>query len=190
MFDKDLVRSKLIEWEGALKGYALPDWDGFPSLPLYMDQVIYLLNGYLSLFPQEESAESIVTPAMINNYVKLKIIPAPTKKRYSREHLAYLVMVCVLKQSMSTGDIRRLIPSDLPIEDVQRVYADFVATVRAIQGTFCDAVRGAALPVLEKDGPPVSHLVFQAAVAANLFRQVTEKLVALRTEDQRKGEDQ
>ncbi len=187
MFDKELVKNKLVEWEGALKGYALPDWEGFPSLPLYMDQVTYLLNGYLSLFPQEE-AESIVTPAMINNYVKLKIIPAPVKKRYTREHLAYLVMVCVLKQSMSTGDIRRLIPSDLPLDEVQRLYADFVDTVRAIQSTFCDAVRQAAVPVLEQDGPPVSHLVFQSAVAANLFRQVTEKLVALRAEAPAEGE--
>jgi len=188
VFDKELVKNKLMEWEGALKGYALPDWEGFPSLPLYMDQVTFLLNGYLSLFPEDEQAETIVTPAMINNYVKLKIIPAPVKKRYSREHLAYLVMVCVLKQSMSTGDIRRLIPSDLPLEEVQRLYADFVATVREIQGAFCEAVRQAAMPVLEQDGPPVSHLVFQAAVAANLFRQVTEKLVALRTEAPAAGE--
>ena len=27
---------------------------------------------------------------MINNYVKMRIMPPPVKKKYSREHLAYL----------------------------------------------------------------------------------------------------
>ena len=110
LFDKALVREKLLEWEETLLSYSLPEWDAFPTLPLYMDQVIFLLNQYLSPLPQEE-AERQVTPAMINNYVKLKIIPAPVKKRYGRVHLSYLIMVCVMKQTLNTGEIRRLLPA-------------------------------------------------------------------------------
>lgn len=185
-FDKDQVREKLAGWESALADYALPDWDSFPSLSLYMDQVTYLLNGYLNLFSEGETQDAVVTPAMINNYVKLKIIPPPEKKRYSREHLAYLVMVCVLKQSMSTGEIRLLLPATLPVEDVKRLYADFVATVKTVQGKFCRTLTEAAAPVLEKDGPPVTHLIFQSAVAANLLRQAAAGLVSLRKEDEKK----
>ena len=30
---------------------------------------------------------------MVNNYVKLNLIPAPHKKQYNRVHLAYLVAI-------------------------------------------------------------------------------------------------
>ena len=40
---------------------------------------------------------------MINNYVKLGMMSRPVKKRYSRAHLASLVMVCVLKQTISAA---------------------------------------------------------------------------------------
>lgn len=43
---------------------------------------------------------------MVNNYVKLRVIPPSVKKRYSREHLTYLIMICVLKTSLPMGAIR------------------------------------------------------------------------------------
>ena len=142
------------------------------------------LNG-AEIVVEGNAQDAVVTPAMINNYVKLKIIPPPVKKRYSREHLAYLIMVCVLKQSMNTGNIRLLLPATLPAEDVKRLYADFVETVKKIQGKFCRTLREAAAPALEKDGPPVTHLIFQTAVAANLFRQAAEGLISLRKEEEK-----
>ena len=91
--EKTLVREKFKEWERLLEEYRLPEWEDLPALPLYMDQVIYLMNRYLSPLPRE-AEQKAVTPAMINNYVKLGIIPRPVKKRYSRVHLAFLIMVC------------------------------------------------------------------------------------------------
>ena len=48
---------------------------------------------------------------MVNNYVKLGIIPAPEKKRYNRVHLAYLVIICILKTVMPITMIRNMISS-------------------------------------------------------------------------------
>ena len=42
--------------------------------------------------------DTIITHSMINNYVKLGIMPAPVKKKYSREHIAYLIIICCLIQ--------------------------------------------------------------------------------------------
>ena len=133
--EKTLIKEKMLEWDRLLDDYHLPGWDAFPLLPLYMDQVVYLLNQYLSVPPAQEE-ERAVTPAMINNYVKLKIIPAPVKKRYSREHLAYLLMVCVMKQTLNTGEIRRLLPAAPEEAQAQAVYAEFVGAYREMKEYF------------------------------------------------------
>ena len=182
-FDKALVREKLLAWEEILHEYSLPEWEEFPSLPLYMDQVIYLLNQYLSLLPAEHTPDRLVTPAMINNYVKLKIIPAPVKKRYGRVHLAYLVIVCLLKQTLNTNEIRKVLPLELSEPQVQDLYAAFVRTFRETKEDYREQVRHIAQPVFAQDGPPVTHLIFQVAAAANLSKMLSEQSILLRGED-------
>lgn len=181
-FDKALVREKLLTWEEILQGYSLPSWDELPTLPLYMDQVVYLLNQYLSL-PAAEEEERVVTPAMINNYVKLKIIPAPVKKRYSREHLAYLIIVCVMKQTLNTSDIRTLLPRNPDPETARATYTGFVRAFHEIKAYFSQEVRKAAKPVLDTDGYPVSQLIFRASAAANLSKLLAEQLIRLQEDD-------
>ena len=181
-FDKALVREKLLGWEELLRGFSLPEWDTFPSLPLYMDQVVYLLNRYLSPLPSE-GEERLVTPAMINNYVKLKIIPAPVKKRYSREHLAYLVMVCVMKQTLNTADIRKLLPGDPDEETARGVYAVFLSAYHEMKDYFTAEVRKAAKPILDGEEAPVSQLIFKASAAANLSQLLAGHLILLQPEE-------
>ena len=188
VFDKELVRGKLKEWESLLGGFSFPAWEDFPALPLYMDQVIYLLNEYLSLLPPAQEEERLVTPAMINNYVKLKIIPAPVKKRYGRVHLAYLVIVCALKQALNTSDIRRLMPADLPQDTVRDMYNGFVQIVEEAKQAYCDTVRAWATPVLQSSETPVAYLVFRAAVSANLAKLMSQQLILLRPEAETTGQ--
>ncbi len=182
MFDKALVMEKLQGWEKALLDYALPEWDALPTLPLYMDQVVYLLNQFLSL-PSAEGEEKIVTPAMINNYVKLKIIPAPVKKRYGRGHLAYLMMVCVMKQTLNTADIRALLPAEPDEETARETYGAFVDAFHEMKAYFAQEVRQAAKPVLNTEGVPVSRLIFKASAAANLSKLLAEQLIRLQTDE-------
>ena len=73
MVDKETLRQKLLQWESLLADFSLPAWDAFPALPLYMDQVVFLLNRYLALLP-EQAGEKQVTPAMINNYVSIGVV--------------------------------------------------------------------------------------------------------------------
>ena len=177
MVDKETLRQKLLQWEDLLADFALPAWDTFPALPLYMDQVVFLLNQYLTLLP-EQAGERQVTPAMINNYVKLKIIPPPVKKRYDRTHLAYLVIVCVCKQTLTTGDIKKLMPLSLTEDEVRTVYGNFIAAFSDIQAYFRQEVRKAVQPVFA-DHEPVTHLLFRTAAAANLTTLLTEEILRL-----------
>lgn len=68
------VKDKLINWVAELESYNMPDWNDLPDIDLYMDQVITYLEKQLSVFSRNDD-EKLITPAMINNYVKNEIIP-------------------------------------------------------------------------------------------------------------------
>lgn len=87
-----------------IRAYRSPRWDQLPDIDLYMDQVLVVLDKYLRIF-KESDDEKIITSAMINNYVKQKITRPPVNKKYTRYHVAFLYVVCVLKNFVSLSDI-------------------------------------------------------------------------------------
>ena len=48
-YDKSLISHKLARWDRFITDYHLPDWEAIPDLGLYMDQVIVLLEQYLTM---------------------------------------------------------------------------------------------------------------------------------------------
>ena len=103
----------------------LPAWDQLPDIELYMDQVIALMTRFLG-------AEAL-TASMVNNYVKTGLIPAPVKKRYTREHLAYLTIVCSLKAVMPLSSIRVLLERELAERPIETFYETFRETMQATE---------------------------------------------------------
>ena len=104
-YDKQQVAEKLNRWERFLGSYRLPDWDDLPQIDLYLDQVIALVNQYLGFFVYDPTEEKLLTPSMVNNYVKQRLIPAPIRKKYGRRHIALLLMICTFKQAVSMAAI-------------------------------------------------------------------------------------
>jgi len=84
--------------------YRCPRWDDLPDIGLYMDQVVSVLEKHLAIFAEDEESK-IVTSTMINNYVKLRVVDPPHKKRYERLHLAYFYAVCILKRFLNISEI-------------------------------------------------------------------------------------
>lgn len=83
----------------------LPRWTELPDIPLYLDQVVLVLEEALSRFGIGEGKDEKLTSSMISNYVKKKLLPSPEKKKYKKEHLAAIVMISVLKVSLSLDEI-------------------------------------------------------------------------------------
>ena len=175
---KSLVRGKLTEWDRLLEEYRLPGWEDFPELPLYMDQVIYLMDQYLSPLPRE-AEQKAVTPAMINNYVKLGMMPRPVKKRYTRAHLACLVMVCVLKQTVSAAEIKKLVPAELGEEDIRALYETFSAVFQGGKQAFRENAERDAAQVFGAEDTSVSDLVFRASFLSALWQNLAKLALAL-----------
>lgn len=112
---------------------SLPKWEELPDIDLYMDQVIALMNRYLD----NRTKDKMITPSMVNNYVKMKVMPAPVKKKYTREHLMYLIVICVLKQVMPLSSVETVLKDGLE----QMEPAVFYGRFRELYG---DAFRTAA----------------------------------------------
>lgn len=184
-FDNRLIASKLLRWERFFERYQLPEWSELPNIGLYMDQVISLLGEYLSYLPPEVKEDQLVTPTAINNYVRTGSMPEPKKKKYYRIHLAYLVMICTLKQSLSLTMIRRILPADACEEDVGRIYTTFLCRHRTAAGYFIKEAKRSAAKLLGLDevnelaAETTEEFILTTAIVGGLSKLITEKLLLL-----------
>lgn len=183
-YDKSLVAHKLLRWDKFITDYHLPEWDSIPDFGLYMDQVIVLLEQYLSFIPTPAGAkEHIVTSATINNYVRLKIMPAPVKRKYHRVHIANLVMILTMKQSLSISDVQKVIPPmDSSEDEVLSVYEDYSEKFRRLALFFNQQVQSAAEGVRsteQSSDNAVELLVIESALIAGFSKILAEKLIRL-----------
>ena len=83
------------------------NWNSLPDIYLYMDQILTYLDVQLKPFKVNEK-EKLLTSSMINNYVKDHVIPKPENKKYNKNHLAKLIEICALKQTLNVLEIKHL----------------------------------------------------------------------------------
>jgi len=102
----------------------LPRWEELPDLDLYMDQVLSLTDRYL-----DPLSVKPITAAMINNYVKLKLIPPAKGKRYSRIHVAFIFAIAILKDVFEIAQIRDGILIETNILGLKNAYNQFTSEV-------------------------------------------------------------
>ena len=113
----------LKEYISKLEDYELPEYKALSEIPLYMEQVISYIQGALAPLIKDSN---FITPFMVNNYVKAKILDAPINKKYNKDHIAYLLAISLLKQTASMKDIASLIEIDKYLtEDKQKLYTSF-----------------------------------------------------------------
>ena len=182
IYDSRLVAGKLRRWSHYLQHYRLPTWEQIPTLGLYMDQVLTLLSRYLPFLPKKEKEEQIITTSAINNCVRMKLMPAPEKKKYNRIHIAYLIMICALKQSLTMSEIQKILPNGLTEDEVKKTYEAFVDQYTDSARVFVSMVESMAAQLLaaeSADAADVNSFVLSTAVMTNFSRLLTTKLLDL-----------
>ena len=151
-----------LERAAPLAARKLPRWEELPDLDLYMDQVLSLIHRYLG---REESPDGkVLTSSMVNNYVKMRLMPAPEKKKYSRVHLAYLIAICVLKTSLPMAAVRDLLQQAVAEREESVLYNEF-----------CDLYEDTGRRVLEEragDGLSRSSVINNVLTSATTGRTV------------------
>ena len=143
----------------------IPRWNELPEIDLYLDQVVSYLEKYLEQYNVIRE-DKIITKTMINNYVKLGIMPAPEKKKYSREHIAYLIVICVLKQVYSINDIGKLISLTIQYFELSKAYNRFCANLEiSVKNVFS-----------RKEFPNVERMTEEQYLLKNVVQSIADKL--------------
>ena len=111
-----------------LEGCRLPEWDELPDFGLYMDQLVtYVARTFPGI-----SGRLDLTSSMINNYVKAGLIDKPTGKKYSRDALAQLLMISLMKVSTPLDVMKKILHPDNGT-DTKDMYISFVDTQRRVK---------------------------------------------------------
>ncbi len=181
-YNKESFSTYYGEMSQALRSFRLPRWEAFPDIDVYMDQLVVLINRYLA--PLSSSEGKSVTASMINNYVKMRIMPPPVKKKYNRPHLAYLVIICLLKDALGTAAIQKVFPPGMETPLLQERYNAFIANQEKACHFVADNVDRIAIPLLqeqERISERIYDLVMQTCVSASVTKLLAERFIAQQT---------
>jgi len=140
----------------------LPRWAELPDLALYMDQLLALMERYLGGQPGFERKG--ITASMVNNYVKLGVMPPPEKKRYGRTHLSRLIEICLLKPSLPIEAIGQLLSRSLAECDEAAFYDAFCAYAERAAAAAAEAATQGTDALL----PPVCAAALRAQAERSL----------------------
>ena len=123
--DRDYLAYDWNAYCAAIADLHLPRFAEIPDIPLYMDQLIGYVGKQMEIFALP--SEKPLTSSMVNNYVKMRLVPQPEAKRYQPLHVAYLILVCLAKRMYSMSDIERLVAIDVQHRfQVPDVYDRFI----------------------------------------------------------------
>ncbi|MEG1050288.1 MAG: DUF1836 domain-containing protein [Oscillospiraceae bacterium] len=150
------------EYIKLIKAFKLPRFNEIPNIELYMDQLLAYIEGVMVPICDVDK-EKPLTTSMVNNYVKQGVIPPTCKKRYSREHIAYLIVICILKQIYSITELGHLIAVQNSSYTIEIAY-DYLCTEleNTLNSTFSN------VPILPDSGQtdkPERLLVRNSAIA-------------------------
>ena len=155
-----------------IKDFHLPRWNELPNIDLYIDQLVTLLEYYLSGYIKNdnEKEEKIITKTMINNYVKQNVIKPPVNKKYNKEHVASLFVIFILKQVYSIHDIKKLISLAMETSPIEQAYNRFCSELeKAIRIVFA-----------EKNYVKTSRLSEEQYIVRNVVQSFANKLYVQR----------
>jgi len=112
----------MIQKFQSLQNFQRIEWEDLPNYGLYSDQLISFIEEKL----QHYFDEKLLTPSMINNYVKQQLMPKPLNRKYYREHLAHLIIICLLKSLLPIPRIKEGIHLQVRIMGTEAAYNEFM----------------------------------------------------------------
>ena len=180
----DEAKRELLRWAGEIEGRTTADWENLPDLGLYMDQVVTYVERQLAAVWRVER-EKPLTPAMVNNYANGQLLPrADAQKKYSRDHLAMLLVLCTLKPVMPIADIGRLLAGAQDEGGMDGAYRTFRETLARAMGEVAGDVRAAldGLPEGPDGEAAMRRMALGLAVEANARSLAAERILGLLAE--------
>lgn len=180
---------ELIQENPCFKAIELSE---IPDIDLYMDQVTTFMENKLQEFKRIDE-DKILTKTMINNYTKNQILPAPTKKKYSNEHIMLLILTYHLKQILSISDIHSLLSPISKKNDsklnitipIKTIYENFTEIQSKEYSAFAENMTKKMSELQEQvdsqeknsDVLILFSMIFSLIIQASLEKNFAEKLI-------------
>ena len=173
--DDGMNEQKMNEIIGEIMEFRMPRYEELPRINLYLDQVIdevvYVLGPIFG-----DNEDKWITHTMVGNYVKQGLIPRPAGKKYSKEHIAYLIYISIAKQVLSIGEIGRLLEIQRKAYPIELAY-----------NYLCSEFENALREIFRREElcPPtyktsdVEANVFRSTVIAVAYAIYTRKMLAI-----------
>lgn len=119
-----MEKNRKLDEVSEILQFHCPRFNELPHVALYKDQVIIYIEDILRVI-NINSEDKLLTPTMLNNYVKQKVVSPPKDKKYNEKHLAYLIVVCILKQVYTLTEICELINIQIGTCHIEQAYDYF-----------------------------------------------------------------
>ncbi|MBW9212065.1 MULTISPECIES: DUF1836 domain-containing protein [Terrabacteria group] len=100
------------------KSLFLPEYNQIPNVGLYLEQIAKLINSSFENYPS-----LLITPSMISNYAKKKLIERATKKQYTQDQIATLYFIALCKNVISIENIAQFLKENRL--DTKELYENF-----------------------------------------------------------------
>lgn len=189
--DKELQEIKKSLREMMQLDFIAPE--EIPDLELYMEQLTRFMNEHLGNNLRDED-EKVLTKAMINNYSKNHLLPAPNKKKYSRDHLILLIYIYYMKNVISIGDIQRLmepLKNDMDSEKLFELYKKTFEMEKPqyfnIESSVAKAAQITDRKIPKEEDEYLNKLIFIFLLGYDIFskKRLIEKLIDELTEEEK-----
>lgn len=170
-----MENEKLIEWAEQFKTYSLPKWDELPQIDYYMDQVIEYINPFVGIF-RDDNDSNLLTASMINNYVKLGLISRPIKKKYSKTHIANLIVITIIKQICVISQIKEAILIQKQSDGGRDAYNLFCKEIENSVGNIYNIVNNRTMEINEQ-------VSLENMAVKNISQALASKILAVKVID-------
>ena len=158
--------------------FHLPRFNELPDIDLYMDQVLNIIENSLIIFSSEND-ENIITKSMINNYVKQNVIEKPFKKRYKKFHVAYIIIISILKKVLSISEISKIINNqDYEVEEFYNMFCNELEY--SLKSTFLNESKDEQTKLIDDN---IHNKILVAATRAFANKVYVQKLIEFNEEE-------
>ena len=176
------INNTLEKWLNDLDNFSLKDYEKFPDIDLYMDQLITYLEREFQIY-QTSSLDKQITPSMINNYVKGDVMISPKAKKYNREHMALIKEIMILKQVLPLTDVKQIL--DLKYRsndntDYQEVYNNFNNLVNEKNKVAINEAKEALANIEENNLEQLTDLANNFALTAMSYINISKRILFLK----------
>lgn len=152
-----------------------------PDLDLYIDQILMLFEDKLGDTRRREK-DKILTKSMVNNYSKERMIRPMKGKKYTREQVLQILMICSLKNMLSIGDIKQvmtiLMENGIEAKGLEEIFATNRVNQQKVKESISHILSGLQDTYTdEMDTVEVVSLILGLASISGYCKRISEALI-------------